>query len=212
VKADPLAMTYDDTQYKRELNKPATFSLTKAEADAKFPLRAQDIDDMLDDEVDEPIPEPPPPKPKPSWDETEAEEDARVAREEKEFEDTFMAGRRARAENEREEKIRKSKERGGTDESNEVRFERWEKNLKEKSNRPWVDLLKQKRSTWDERALFDPVTMVKLVSHSVSGTYLEITLPLFRSIDTDDFPGRMIERYYYRDHLTEDNVYVNYIL
>lgn len=170
-----MAKTYDERQYEN-LNRVVRLSLNKQEADAKFPQRVPpSAEELADEEPDKPLPVPPAPRPAPRLDETEAEQDEREAREEREIEETFMKERAERQLLRRIERKKKMswKEEVPEKESRVQREARWSREKYELFNRPWTTMMNQKRSTHDERVLFDPVTMVKVISYSAKGiTYL----------------------------------------
>jgi hypothetical protein len=169
VKGDAEALTYDDALYKRDIGgKPIRVAVSKAEADARFPLRPKRVDES-DEIEDRPLPpRPPPPRPN-VLDETEAEEDARLLREKQEAQERVaqrralaeerIASRRALFLDEDEDKV----------ETREERAKRWRWEALEDIRKPWRTMTNQKRKLWDDRVLYDPVTMQKFISYTPDG-------------------------------------------
>lgn len=165
-----MAVSFNDKLYKSSVVAPIRLTLSKTEATARFPHLVADADSLVDEEPDAPLPTPAAPRPKPRLDETEAEQDEREAREEREEEEAFFQDRAARQEARKLDRApRLWREEVPERESREQREARWAREKAELFNRPWIDMMKQKRAAVDERVLFDPVTMVKIVSYTAKG-------------------------------------------
>ena len=161
MKGDPLALTYDDSLHKSDTIKPIRLELSKEEADARFPHRHERKEKVKLGEASQTntvIPE----------FETEAAEDARKSAE------TENAAKR-KAELARYAELLNQYLPEDLDESIRDRKKRWKWETMEDIRRPWRTLDNRGiQRNADNRVLYDPVTMIRLVSYSARGN---VSLP-----------------------------------
>jgi hypothetical protein len=162
VKGDPLALTYDDSLHNNHTINPVHLKISKAEADARFPHLVRDRNKNKP-EANRPAARAPIPE-----FETEAEEDARKLAEKELAAKREAEVRMERLANDRDSKDLYRPEK--LDETIKERKARWKWETTEDQRRPWRTLANRGiHRSWDDRVLYDPVTMVRLVSFTARG-------------------------------------------